>query len=214
MSNYEHIYHGCLKKSLSDNFHLSLSSQCWHVLVDFFILFEIFQVFDIMNDSGCILDIFVLWYETLNLIYILVVLACFLWYWSVKAGDSTFFLPSEDGRPDSSPSITDSWVGLGAPHHCWEDGSSSSPHGLHRHCRWGHISGCGDESPLLAFSDTTPARSASLPALRGWKSRLPMRTLLARVAVGHSFFCGVLAIVEQFRVGEFSVLLGCLVWFC
>lgn len=32
---------------------------------------------------------------------------------------------------------------------------------------------------LLAFSDTTPARSASLPALRGWKSRLPMRTLLA-----------------------------------
>ena len=39
-----------------------------------------------------------------------------------------------------------------------------------------------------------------------------MRTLLARVAVGHRFFCGVLAIVEQFRVGEFSVLLGCLLY--
>lgn len=32
------------------------------------------------------------------------------------------------------------------------------------------------------------------------------------MAVGHSLFCGTLAIVEQFRVGEFSVLLGCLLY--
>ena len=69
---------------MSDNFHLSLSSQCWHVLVDFFILFEIFQVFDIMNDSGCILDICCFFF-----------LQIFSHYYSVYIVESMLSLPPE-----------------------------------------------------------------------------------------------------------------------
>ena len=136
----------------------------------------------------------------------MVVLACFLWYWSVKAGDSTFLLLSEDGRPAGLGwvlLITAERTGVPAPHMVPTDPVGG-----------GTLLAVGMKvlAAFLGFSDTCPARSASLPASRGWKSRLPMRTLLAWVAAGHSLSCGALAIVEQFRVGEFSVLLGCLLY--
>lgn len=53
-------------KSSSDNFNLSLSFQCWHVLINFFIQVEISQVSSMMSDSGLILHFFALCYKMLD----------------------------------------------------------------------------------------------------------------------------------------------------